>query len=374
MLKRRMVGILTMRSPWPVVLVTIALAGTCLSARSSFAQPREQPSAPVTALPWDRGLPRNRAPTAGERIQRPPLYSPGLEEAYQKGLRALWQGNHGEAMQLLFRAAEAGHRLAMFCVGYMYETGLGVAQDEEMALARYRQAATLGVPEAHNALGVLIQRGTDRREADPDRAREYFTLAARAGLKEAQYNLGLAALQQGASAPEAGWDWIARSAEQGFLPAMAMIGQRWLTDDDDAVRDRGLAFLRRAAKQGQQEALLALGSAYLEGRGVQVDARAAFRWLREAAWRGAAKGQRLLGELYRDGLGVPQDYVFAHLWFNLAASRGDDEAAERRDALAAKMTPDQLADAQKRARSWEFTYGRRRAGPNQDPSPARTDP
>ena len=59
-----------------------------------------------------------------------------------------------------------------------------------------------------------------------------------------------------------------------------------------------------------------------------------------------------LGRLYAQGLGAPQDYVEAHKWFNLAASRGEAEALKEREALAAKMTPQQVQAAQELARSW----------------------
>ncbi len=76
-----------------------------------------------------------------------------------------------------------------------------------------------------------------------------------------------------------------------------------------------------------------------------------------AQWRVAADGgdrraMLELGRLYVQGLGVPQSYVQAHVWLNLAASRGEVEALKDRDALAAKMTPQQVAAAQERALSW----------------------
>ena len=40
------------------------------------------------------------------------------------------------------------------------------------------------------------------------------------------------------------------------------------------------------------------------------------------------------------------------MWLNLAASRGEAAALKERDALAAKMTPDQVATAQARATAW----------------------
>jgi hypothetical protein len=48
------------------------------------------------------------------------------------------------------------------------------------------------------------------------------------------------------------------------------------------------------------------------------------------------------------------------MWFNLAASHGSGEYrehyAEARDAMAKKMTPAQIADAQKLAREWQAAF------------------
>ena len=76
-----------------------------------------------------------------------------------------------------------------------------------------------------------------------------------------------------------------------------------------------------------------------------------------AQWRAAAgSGDRramlALGRMYRRGLGVLQDYVEAHKWLNLAASRGEAAAVDERDALAERMTPAQVAEAQALAQAW----------------------
>ena len=97
-----------------------------------------------------------------------------------------------------------------------------------------------------------------------------------------------------------------------------------------------------------------------------------------AQWRAAAdagdrRAMLALGRLYLQGLGAPQDYVLAHMWFNLAASRGEMAALKEREGVAAKMTPQQLAAAQERAREWrpggreadqpKATAGRRAVAP-----------
>ena len=71
-----------------------------------------------------------------------------------------------------------------------------------------------------------------------------------------------------------------------------------------------------------------------------------------AADSGDTRSMMALARLYATGLGAPQNYILAHMWFNLAASRGELEALSERDALAAKMSPDQVATAQERASSW----------------------
>ena len=80
-------------------------------------------------------------------------------------------------------------------------------------------------------------------------------------------------------------------------------------------------------------------------------AEALTQW-RTAARTGDDRAMLALGRAFAKGLGVPQDYVLAHMWLNLAAGRGNADAAAEREALAAKMTPQQIASAQERARVW----------------------
>ena len=69
----------------------------------------------------------------------------------------------------------------------------------------------------------------------------------------------------------------------------------------------------------------------------------------QSARAGDGDSQYMLGELYANGQGVNQDFVEAHMWYNLAAARDRANAAQARDALARRMTPEQIARAQQRA-------------------------
>jgi len=93
------------------------------------------------------------------------------------------------------------------------------------------------------------------------------------------------------------------------------------------------------------------------GRG---DYGKAFRLMKPLAEQGYPKPQHDLGVMYAKGQGVPQDYVQAYMWFSLAASRFPASEGKRRqkalgnmDLAASKMTPDQIAKAQRLAREWK---------------------
>jgi S1-C subfamily serine protease len=112
------------------------------------------------------------------------------------------------------------------------------------------------------------------------------------------------------------------------------------------------SWFRKAAEKGNVDAQTSLGHMYDKGQGVPQDYAAAASWFRKAADQGDATAQYGLGFMYFNGQGVEQDYVSVHMWFNLAAARGIKDAVRARDFVAAKMTPGQIAEAQKRAAEW----------------------
>jgi len=80
-------------------------------------------------------------------------------------------------------------------------------------------------------------------------------------------------------------------------------------------------------------------------------ATALHEW-RPLAEQGYADAQYNLGLMYHSGKGVPQDFVRAYMWFNLPLGKDHDAATEARDDVAKRMTPAQIAEAQRLAREW----------------------
>ena len=105
-------------------------------------------------------------------------------------------------------------------------------------------------------------------------------------------------------------------------------------------------------EQGDALGQFSIGSSYEQGRGVVQDDKEAVKWYRKAAEQEYAPAQYNLGLMYVKGQGIIQDHVYAHMWFNIAAAHGSDAGRENRESIEEKMTPAQIAEAQKLAREW----------------------
>jgi TPR repeat protein len=111
------------------------------------------------------------------------------------------------------------------------------------------------------------------------------------------------------------------------------------------------------ADRGNARAQTRLGTMLATGRGAPQNIIEAAHWFRRAAEQGNPDAQYLLGNCYDLGKGVPRDFVLAHKWFNLSAAitGGGEEREHRakmRDAVASKMSREDLAKAQELAIVW----------------------
>jgi uncharacterized protein len=112
----------------------------------------------------------------------------------------------------------------------------------------------------------------------------------------------------------------------------------------------------RLAEGGDIKAQTQLGRMFETGSGVPQNFFEAAKWYSRAAAHGDGWAQFELGMLYNKGEGVVRDFVLSYMWLSLSASQavGDDRdfKARMRDALASKMTREQVAAAQEMARIW----------------------
>ncbi|MGH7232319.1 MAG: tetratricopeptide repeat protein [Nitrospiraceae bacterium] len=148
---------------------------------------------------------------------------------------------------------------------------------------------------------------------------------------------------------------IRSQAEHGDAAAQHKLGSMYWFGAEGIQQNpaEAVRWYRLAADGGNTEAQVDLGILYTEGRGVPQNSSEALRLFRAAAEKGNARAQVKIGKMYEDGRGVPRDFVQAHMWWNLAGAHGDKQGWALRDFVATKMTPAQIAEAQKLASEWK---------------------
>jgi len=96
--------------------------------------------------------------------------------------------------------------------------------------------------------------------------------------------------------------------------------------------------------------------------GLPQDYAEAVRWWRESAEQGNVLAWHALGSAYANGRGVAQDDVQAYMWTTLAASAatGNEQDTLSSDLriFKARMTVQQIAEAQRLAREWKPTLAK----------------
>jgi TonB family protein len=83
------------------------------------------------------------------------------------------------------------------------------------------------------------------------------------------------------------------------------------------------------------------------------DTLVTYNFSKAQAERGDVAAQMQLGMLHMEGKGTKRNFIEAYKWFDIAAANGASGAAEQRDSLAQRMTPSQVAKAQKRSAAFK---------------------
>ena len=106
-----------------------------------------------------------------------PLLASDREERLNAGLAALKREHYATALRSWLPLAEAGDPEAQANVGYMYEEGLGVSQQLDVAVGWYEKAAASGSMQANHNLGMIFAEGKGAPQSWV-RALRYFEEAA----------------------------------------------------------------------------------------------------------------------------------------------------------------------------------------------------
>ena len=115
-----------------------------------------------------------------------------------------------------------------------------------------------------------------------------------------------------------------RAAEQGDADAMYELGESYnygLGVEENG--EQAVEWYRKAAELGHAGAMYGLGGCYYFGKGVEVNEEQAVEWYRKAAELGQTDAMHMLAECYSSGTGVRQDAREAAQWVRRAKEQDD---------------------------------------------------
>lgn len=109
---------------------------------------------------------------------------------FDKGSTAYFEGDYETALKELMPLAEAGVVGAQTIIGWMYDNGRGVIENDVEAVKWYRFAADQGFEFAQCDLGVMYLNGSGVIQS-PVEAVKWYSLAASQGSSKCQALLGI---------------------------------------------------------------------------------------------------------------------------------------------------------------------------------------
>lgn len=251
--------------------------------------------------------------------------------------------------------------IAMYNLGYCYETGKGITVDMWNAFVSFARSALLLNPFAFNSLGFFYEEGEEVGiRKDLLISRKLYEISAHMGYFWAQANLGYC-FQRGIGTNvsfEKSYYWYKRAAIQGLSRAEHNLGNIFL-QGLGIERDvfRALEYYFRASAKANVYAYHSLASCYQNGDGVlknedkaidyykmaakakfvpslislsfcsrmgaegRADARECFKNMIKAANMGNSYAQNCIGFFYEEGYGVEKNIRKAVEWYLKSAQQ-----------------------------------------------------
>lgn len=212
--------------------------------------------------------------------------------------------NYGLAIEWYTKAAANGSTTAKLNLGIMSEEGLGrPLKDYTAAYVHYLQAAEKDNAEAIYRLGRLYHTGMGV-SMNLVQARTYYERAAKQGHVLASYNAGY-------------------MYQFGLGDATTSLFATPKIDYNKAFN-----YYMQAAKENYPDALCNVGYLYEKGHGVMLSFEQAFQYYQRGAESGSYQAHQNLGELYLDGKGTAVDLDKAYYHFDIAHKGGIRESQE----------------------------------------------
>jgi TPR repeat protein len=239
----------------------------------------------------------------------------------------------------------------------MYQRGEGRAQNAELAVRYFQQAAVAGEVSVFSSLAWAYYEGAGVNK-NAQEALDWFLKAAEdeSATAESKFMVGYLLL----NSAEVDRDkmeaikWLESAARGGYDSAHDALAQLFFFGADGVPTDyaRAAKWYEQSAESGSSDAQYLLGYCLLNVK----DFEEALKWFLLSANQGFVDAQSQIAWMYYEGLGGPKDLIGAYVWSNLAAtaSTGDKrkELEELRTFVSSQLSPKDLDSAQRRTREW----------------------
>jgi TPR repeat protein len=250
---------------------------------------------------------------------------------YLRGFSFASEGMPVSALRDFNRALEfyPANPMALFALARLYWDGVGVDQDDGLALSLFARAGELGHQDADLflALGHLYGRGIDQ---DISLARGLLTDLAKNGDALAMSHLARSMRASSEGAVQAA-DWYRKAFAAGDPNAFLALAYMYIGGELSAPQPMSEAnrLLRRAAAAGSAGAMVRLGHHYLSGTGVSKDYAESYALFLQASALGNADADVGLGYLHQAELVASSPDRSAGYWYQRAARAGNVEGQLR---------------------------------------------
>lgn len=217
--------------------------------------------------------------------------------------------------------AEKGNPHAMMAMANFYERGLGAPRNFAKALEWYQKAARAGLSEGYYGLGICYEVGMGN-PGDMDKAMTAYEKAAELGLAQAMQKLA----------------------------SLYITGHRIPQDNG-----KGLFWLNRAVEADLPDAHNTMGVIRLQGlMGQEIDEKEALEHFKKAAESGHLVAIRNIGIICLNGIDGKKSLGKALMWYLIASKGGypmEDVQAVMED-LKKTLRPEQVQTAEAQAEQW----------------------
>ncbi|HPN84199.1 MAG TPA: tetratricopeptide repeat protein [Victivallales bacterium] len=290
----------------------------------------------------------------------PENLSPNAEKLFKLGNSFFYgkdgkEKNYSEAFKAFEKAAQIGHKGALFNLGICFDRGMGIEKDPFKAYACYLEAAAGGIKEAKYNLAVCLIRGVSARdgskavEPDLEMAESELEKLVSEGYKPAFLKLAELRMSLGGEKANKAYPLLKEIENENSPLILRMLADclyLGIGCDKDVLK--AMKLLERASDLGDPEASAKLAHLFYNGKDTPKDVARAVELFKKAANKKEPMALYVLGNMFLTGENVKQDIKEARKCFEISAASGNPRAIFSLGVLAKEgigETPDSLKAA-----------------------------